>query len=77
MGGKPTSVYLSATLAEAVSKTGLPLAELIRRGISASQAPGDVVPPAAASWTCGTCGGHQAQPVTYCESFGAGRGVTQ
>ncbi len=42
--GKRTSVYLSAEMAAAVDRTGLPLAELIRRGIFGPPANPVVVP---------------------------------
>jgi hypothetical protein len=42
--GKRTSVYLADDLAAAVDKTGLPLAELVRRGIYGPAAKPVVVP---------------------------------
>src|SRR5258708_40077820 len=44
ISGKRTSVYLSADLAAAVERSGLPLAELIRRGICGPPARPGVVP---------------------------------
>ena len=42
--GKRTSIYLSDDLAAAVDRTGLPLAELVRRGIYGPPAKPTVVP---------------------------------
>jgi hypothetical protein len=39
-----TSVYLGADLAAAVKASGVPLAELVRRGLTASSAPEEPVP---------------------------------
>ena len=60
MSGKRTSVYLSADLAAAVERSGLPLAELIRRGHlrAARQACCGTPPPPGDTTTtrrCGTC----------------------
>jgi len=43
--GKRTSIYLADDLAAAVEETGLPLAELVRRGIYGPPARTVVVPP--------------------------------
>lgn len=39
--GKRTSVYLSDDLAEAVERSGIPLAELVRRGLGRSEPASD------------------------------------
>jgi hypothetical protein len=38
--GQPTSVYLDGDLRAAAKASGVPLAELIRRGLTASTVPG-------------------------------------
>jgi hypothetical protein len=85
--GKRTSLYLSDDLAAAARKTGLPLAELVRRGIYGPPAKPVVVPDtpgaeaasaqvssatAAESWRCGDCQWLQvAGTVSHCEFCGS------
>lgn len=56
--GKRTSIYLGDDLAAAVEKTGLPLAELVRRGIYGPPARPVGTHPAPGTafgrWRCGT-----------------------
>jgi hypothetical protein len=61
--GKRTSVYLADDLAAAVEKTGLPLAELIRRGIYGPPARPVVVSP---------CGGVPQQAAAAVVPAGSG-----
>ncbi len=82
--GKRTSVYLSDDLAAAVGETGLPLAELVRRGVCASLVvvpasadvqdvpqPDVVTADAPSHRRCEQCGWLQRGAVSHCEQCGA------
>ena len=81
--GKRTSVYLSDDLEAAVDKTGLPLAELIRRGVygplaspaaipDAASATGVVVPAdAPLRQRCERCAWVNQAAGSHCEQCGA------